>query len=356
MNKEGNYKDKAEYHLFSDRYHYYGPYRQPTKIRVIRYNEQKIEQAEVDTATEDFRHVIKEGYVNWIQVTGLADEETITRMILGFGLHPIDCKAVLTPYHAAKIDDLNHRVIIILRSCSFGKTSSVASEHIAILSKENFVVTFKEKDNRLFAPIENSIANDTMKIRSSGRIMLVAFILNTVFSQTIDAAIRVEEMLEKLDDVLLDARASKINIGKRIQQCRHANLILQKNTVPLHTEFQNIAQSEVVTSDMALRQIFDELYNQLDYVILSSKNSRELLASMRDMYAASNELRTNAIMKRLTVVATLFIPITFLVGLWGMNFRYMPELDLKYGYPAALIVIFITGICTWAYMRRNDWF
>ncbi|MCD8101644.1 MAG: magnesium and cobalt transport protein CorA [Alistipes sp.] len=356
MNKEGNYKDKAEYHLFSDRYHYYGPYRQPTKIKVIRYNQQKIEEEEVDSSLEDFRHVVKDGYVNWIQVTGLADEETISRLILGFGLHPIDCKAVFTPYHAAKIDDLNHRVIIIMRSCSFGKTSNVASEHIAILSKDNFVVTFKEKDNRLFSPIEDSIRNDTMQIRSAGRIMLVAFVLNTVFSQIIDAAIRVEEMLEKLDDVLLDARESKINIGKRIQQCRHANLILQKNTVPLHSEFRNIAQSDVVTSDVILQQIFDELYNQLDYVILSSKNSRELLASMRDMYAASNELRTNAIMKRLTIVATLFIPITFLVGLWGMNFKYMPELDLEYGYPAALIVIFITGLFTWAYMRRNNWF
>ncbi|MCD8072569.1 MAG: hypothetical protein LUE10_05260 [Alistipes sp.] len=102
--------------------------------------------------------------------------------------------------------------------------------------------------------------------------------------------------------------------------------------------------------------IFDELYNQLDFIVLTSKNSRELLASMRDMYAASNEIRTNFIMKRLTIVSTLFIPITFLVGLWGMNFKFMPELDLKYGYPLALIVIALTAYFTWRFMKRNHWF
>ncbi|MCC8034382.1 MAG: magnesium and cobalt transport protein CorA [Rikenellaceae bacterium] len=350
-------KDKPEYHLFSDSYRYHGNYNQPTKVKVTRYNHEKIELEEIDSRSSDFRPLVKEGYVNWIQVTGLEDGDMISGMITGFGLHPIDCKAVLTPCHAAKIDAHGDRLIMVMRACFIGKSNKVTSEHIAIISKDNLVVTFREKESPdIFSNIGVSLENDTMNIRSSGRTMLLAFILNSIFSITIYSAVKVEEMLEKLDDLLLDTKENRINAGLKIQQCRHANLIIQKNSIPLHSEFRNIAESPVVTSDPVMVLIFDELYNQLDFIVLTSKNSREMLASMRDMYAASNDIRTNFIIKRLTIVSTLFIPITFLVGLWGMNFRLMPELEWKYGYPAALLTIVLTVYFTWRFMKRNHWF
>lgn len=356
MGRHGTSGDKAAYHLFSDDYTYHGHYGNGSKIRVMRYNPEKIEEKTVDPATENFSYLVRDGYVNWIEVSGLADSRTIGRIVSDFGFPPVDCKAVLTPNHAAKIDDLNNRIIIILRSCSYEKNNSVSSEHIALLSKDNLVITFKEKYTKLFATVANAIRQDTMNIRSSDRIMLVAFLLNAIFSQTIECAVRVEEMLERLDDVMLNAPLSKMHLGQRIQQCRHANLILQKNNIPLHSEFRNITESDVIVNDETMMQIFDELSNELDFILLTSNNSKELLASIRDLYASYNEQRTNSIMKRLTIVSTLFIPITFLVGLWGMNFRLMPELDWTYGYPVALIILLLTALGTWEYMKRNNWF
>lgn len=349
-------RDKAQYHLFSDSYRYYGRYRQPTEISVIRYNREKIEKEEVYTGTEDFGRLAKEGYINWIHVSGLADSAVITRLIETMGFPPVDCKPVLTPLHAAKIDLSNDRLIIIMRACYFEKKRDVSSEHIAVLSRDNFVITFREKREKdLFVPVENSIVKDVMGIRSSNTTMLVSFLMNAVFSVTIETALKVEDMLEKLDDELLETLKND-NAGRKIQQCRHATLILHKNNTPLHREFTNFAQSDAVVSDESMMQIVDELSNQLDLIILTAVNCSDMLTSMRDMYAANNEFRTNAIMKRLTIVSTLFIPITFLVGLWGMNFKYMPELDLEFGYPLALIALFLTGVWTWEFMKRNKWF
>ncbi|MCD8071942.1 MAG: hypothetical protein LUE10_01950, partial [Alistipes sp.] len=179
-------KDKPEYHLFADSYRYHGNYNQPTRVKVTRYNPEKIEEEEIDSRSLDFRPLVKEGYVNWIQVTGLGDGELITRIITGFGLHPIDCKAVLTPCHAAKIDAHGNRLIMVMRACFISSSNKVTSEHIAIISKANLVVTFREKESPdIFSHIHESLHNDTMSIRSSSRTMLLAFILNTVFSITI---------------------------------------------------------------------------------------------------------------------------------------------------------------------------
>lgn len=125
-------------------------------------------------------------------------------------------------------------------------------------------------------------------------------------------------MLERVNDILLDARHNRLNIAQHIENCRNANLILQKNTVMLYKEF--IARDKKLNSNEETSLIYDELLDQLldqlEYIVLTSINCRELLASMRDLYASNNELRTNTIMKRLSIVSTLFIPIIFLVGLW----------------------------------------
>ncbi len=132
-------------------------------------------------------------------------------------------------------------------------------------------------------------------------------------------------MLEDIEETLLDIKSDQGNMGSMIQQRRHEYMLIRKNSQPLKEQFPKLLRTE--------------------NGIISP-----------DMLPIYNDLRMNAIMKRLTVVSTLFIPLTFLVGVWGMNFKLMPELDWRYGYGIAWGIMFLTGILTWIYMRKKDWF
>ena len=167
---------------------------------------------------------------------------------------------------------------------------------------------------------------------------------------------RRKEMLEDIEETLLDIKSDQGNMGSMIQQRRHEYMLIRKNSQPLKEQFPKLLRTEngIISPDML--PIYNDLADQLQFVIQTTESCREIISSLVDLYISNNDLRMNAIMKRLTVVSTLFIPLTFLVGVWGMNFKLMPELDWRYGYGIAWGIMFLTGILTWIYMRKKDWF
>ena len=142
-------------------------------------------------------------------------------------------------------------------------------------------------------------------------------------------------------------------MGSLIQQHRHEYMIIRKNSLPLKDQFSKLLRTEngIITPDIL--PIYNDLQDQLQFVIQTTESCREITSSLVDLYISNNDLRMNAIMKRLTIVSTLFIPLTFLVGVWGMNFKIMPELDWRYGYFIAWAVMIATGVLTWLYMRNE---
>ncbi len=195
-----------------------------------------------------------------------------------------------------------------------------------------------------------------MQVRESEKGMLLAFMLNSILSVMIGTAVKMEDMLESIDRILLDESPAEHGVGRKIQRCSYANLYLQKAAVPLKDEFDKLTSIPIIKESHNLMPVYMELYNQLDYILLTTQNCKDLLASMRDLYVSNNDLKTNSIVKRLTTIATLFIPITFLVGLWGMNFEFMPEVRWKYGYLLAWCMIGLTGFVTWRLMKKTDGF
>ncbi|MCC8173387.1 MAG: magnesium and cobalt transport protein CorA, partial [Odoribacter sp.] len=228
--------------------------------------------------------------------------------------------------------------------------------HICVMVKENIVFTFTELEKHTFENVINGLEQNILNIRDSKSGVLLAFILNSILALMVSSAIKVEKMLEKLEKVLLQIHQTQSHVGWRIQQCRRANLILRKNTKPLKEEFYRLMKPQKGIIDESMFQVFNELSDQLEYILITADINQEVLSSLENLYISNNDLKTNAIMKRLTIVSTLFIPLTFLVGVWGMNFRLMPELDWKYGYLIAWIILIFTAALTWGYMKRKKWF
>ncbi|WP_102408972.1 magnesium/cobalt transporter CorA [Parabacteroides bouchesdurhonensis] len=339
----------------SDKYFYVGEHETITNIHLTQYNETTLHTREIKT-TDVFKQLVSQDHINWFQVSGLTNAEAITRIVKDFGLHNLDAKDILTPQHVVKIEEYHDRMLIILNSCYYNENMEIMTEHISMLVAGNVVITFTESNNPVFEATYKALGSNMLNIRKKGSGLLLAFLLNTIVAGMVETVTKVEEMLEDIEETLLDVNNDQGNMGLLIQQRRHEYMLIRKNSQPLKEQFSKLLRSEngIISADML--PVYNDLADQLSFIIQSTESCREIISSLVDLYISNNDLRMNAIMKRLTIVSTIFIPLTFLVGVWGMNFKFMPELDWRYGYSIAWIVMILCGIITWLYMKKKDWY
>ena len=340
----------------SDKYYYAGEHETATGIRLTQYNEQSLHTKEVRITDTSFSKLSDSDQINWFEVSGLTNADAITRIVKDFGLHNLDAKDILTPQHVVKVEEYKGRMLIVLNSCYYDVNNEMRSEHISILVANNTVITFTESNIPVFEAAHKALLSNMLNIRKKGSGLLLAFLLNTIIANLVESASKVEEILEDIEETLLDPKNDQGNMGSLIQQHRHEYMIIRKNSQPLKDQFSKLLRTEngIITPDIL--PIYNDLQDQLQFVIQTTESCREITSSLVDLYISNNDLRMNAIMKRLTIVSTLFIPLTFLVGVWGMNFKIMPELDWRYGYFIAWAVMIATGVLTWLYMKRKDWY
>ncbi|MDL2256178.1 magnesium and cobalt transport protein CorA [Parabacteroides sp. OttesenSCG-928-K15] len=353
------YKEKTSSRIngyLANSYVYMGQYETRTTIRLHSYNKEGQTYRPVPLRTPVFKNFVKEDHINWFQVEGMMSSDIISRMLNEFGIKNVDIRDVLTPHHVVKIDDNEDYIFVVMNGCTMNHKKQVFSEHIAFIVKENVVISLIETKSNIFEMVEENLKKNTLGVRDGESGLLLAFLLNAILVELMRTAVRVEQLLETIEAGLLSPDHTNMHhVGKQIQACRHAYLILRKNSYPLKEDFPKLIRIKESIIDEEYIALFDDLFDQLKYVIQTLENCKELLPSLVDLYASNNDLKMNKIMKRLTVVSTLFIPITFLVGFWGMNFKYMPELEWKYGYLIGLGLILVTGIATWLFMKKNKW-
>lgn len=339
----------------ADTYYYAGDHETLTTIRLTQYNDKTSSTREVGTGEPSFAKLADPQCVNWFQVSGLTDSAAVTRIVKDCGLHNLDAKDILTPQHVIKFEESNGRLLIILNTSYYNDRMEITSEHISIVVAGHTVITFTESHNPVFENVMQAIASNTLNIRQRGSGLLLAFLLNTVIVHLVESAAQVEDKLEAIEDALLDADTNQKNIGAEIQQRRRDYMTIRKYSLPLKDQFPKLLRSEsgIITSD--LLPVYTDLADQIQFINQTMDNCREISSSLVDLYISNNDLRMNAIMKRLTVVSTIFIPLTFLAGVWGMNFAAMPELGWKYGYLFAWGVMLLTGIGTWLFLKRKKW-
>ncbi len=356
-NLQQAHTSSARSHYFSDEYYYEGNNDLDTSLRLIRYNKETWENVPLKTDGNSLRKYIKDDCINWFNIRGFRNGKLIASVVKEFGLHPLNVKDILNPAEVVKVENQKDYFFITLNNCSFNAKNHISTEHICLFVCRNIIISFCETEATVFLLVEKAIKQNILNIRQGGEGVLLAFLLNAVVADLIKTADRVEQMLEKLEDVLLENHYNQGNVGIKIQQCLHAHLLIRKNVQPLKDEFPKllIHRDDMLITPQAV-PLLSDVSDQVKYILQATDNSKDMIASLVDLYVSNNDLRTNAIMKRLTIVSTLFIPITFLVGVWGMNFHFMPELDWKFGYFFAWITILLTVLITWLLMKKKKWF
>lgn len=296
------------------------------------------------------------GKVNWVHVSGLSDTAIVADLCSVLGLQLPVVQDILNAKHIAKMEETDSGLFTILDAYSYNDSSELVSEHQSFLLGTDFVLSFEEGTGHRFEQVRKALEDKTGQVRHQK----VDYLFNLLISLVVDSYFEVVEQqqdsLMEMEDTLMEFTAAHKETGQQIQLFRRDYSRMKKAIFPLRESFGRfiLRESGLISEDMRL--YFRDTYDHLQQVALMLESNRETIASLVDLYIANNDLRMNHIMKQLTVIATIFIPLTFLAGVWGMNFKYMPELSWVHGYFFAWIIMVVVGVAFYIWFRRKNLF
>lgn len=333
---------------------YTGLSKSDTHITLVRYDDSNFEEIK-KLRLGEIQSKLGESTVNWIRVSGLQDQSIIQAIGEQFNINPLTLEDILNVENQAKIEESDNTLFISLKHLEWDTLNqSIVSEQVSIVLASNVIITFEEEDSKLFQPIIERIKTGRGKARLRQEDYLAYQLMDYVVDNYYIMLDEAEEQIEAFEELLLQDSSQSLSkdflaLKKNLAQLRRSiNPLLDNLRFVLHEE------SEIITE--ITRQHLQDVYDHLVQIINSIDNMREMAATLLDLFIASSSNRMNLIMKRLTVMAAVFIPITYLTGVYGMNFQYMPELSWKLGYPLFMLFSVIIGIGTYIFMKWKKWF
>jgi magnesium transporter len=292
--------------------------------------------------------------VTWIDISGLHQIEVIETLGRCFDLHPLVMEDILETEHRPKFEDYEAYLFLVLKRLIFDEAQAeVRTEQVSLIVGPDFALSFLEGSNELFDGVRERIRNNRGKIRRMGADYLAYALLDSVVDSYFGVLERLGDRIELLEEELIAAPTPATL--RQIHHLKREMILLRKSVWPLREVLSALQREESPlvkeTTGVFLRDVYDHTIQVIDTV----ETFRDLLAGMLDLYLSSVSNRMNEIMKVLTILATIFIPLTFLAGVWGMNFEFMPELRWRWGYAFAWGVMGASAGGLYLFFRRRKW-
>ena len=322
-------------------------------ITVFDYNSERYDEKELKSIDECFPYK-DTPTVTWINIDGLHQVEIMEKIGIHFGFHPLIMEDILNTRQRPKMDDLEDYVYVVLKMLSYKEEDNVIdAEQISIILGQNFVISFQEKEGDVFEPIRERIRKNKGRIRKMGADYLAYALLDSVVDNYFTILEKLWERIEFLEEELVENPSTQTL--QEIYELKREMIFLRKSIWPLREVISELERGESSlikeSTGIYLRDVYDHTIQVIDTV----ETFRDMLSGILDVYLSSISNRMNEVMKVLTIIATIFIPLTFLAGVYGMNFRYMPELEWHQGYFAVLFLMVIIFIVMVIYFRKKKW-
>ena len=323
------------------------------KITVIDYDEAQLEEKEVDTVEECFPFKDK-STVTWINIDGIHQVEVIEKLGIHFGIHPLVMEDILHTEQRPKMEDFDYYIIVILKMLSYdGEKKGIISEQVSIVLGQNFVITFQEKEGDLFDPVRERLRKSKGRIRNMKADYLTYALVDTIVDHYFVVLEGIGENIEEMEEeISSDPTPDTMH---SIHTLKKELIFLRKSVWPLREVINNLERGELSLIHGSTGVYFRDVYDHTIQAIETVETFRDMASGMLDVYLSSVSNKMNEVMKVLTIIATIFIPLTFIAGLYGMNFKYMPELEWHWGYPVILGLMSALGILMVVYFRRKRW-
>ncbi len=327
-----------------------------TRLTVINYTPTEFEEREV-SSPEACDHYVRAPGLTWVNVSGLEETATVAHIATCFGAHPLIVEDVLQTDQRPKLDfELEKYLFLVMWMLQYDAArKDIIAEQVSLLLNGRSVVSFQEEKQLgdVFDAVRRRLRNNEGPIRQAGPDYLAYALLDAVVDNYFGVVERLGERVEEVEEELI----SHPDQGtlQHIYELRRQLLLLRRAIWPLREvvgELQRGTSPLIAPSTLIyLRDLHDHIFQVMDTV----ETLREMVAGMIDIYLSSVSNRLNEVMKVLTIIATIFIPLTFIAGWYGMNFENMPELSARWGYPAVFAVSVVVAVTMLVYFRRRRW-
>jgi len=322
----------------------------PPRIHVIRYNAGAIEEHDPKDAAACLALVGGDA-VAWIDVQGLADLDLLRALGAGLGLHPLALEDVVSFGQRPKVEDYDTHLFVIARMPEQGDT--ITTDQTSLFLRRDLVLTFQEHYGDCLDGVRERLRKGKGIMRRSGPDYLAYAILDAITDGFFPVLESLGERLETLETEVV-TRPGRSSLEK-IHRAKRDLLTLRRAIWPLRDAINGLTREEhelvAHPTRVYLRDCYDHAVQGLDMV----ETYRELAAGLMDIYISTLSQRLNEVMKVLTIIATIFIPLTFVAGVYGMNFRHMPELEWRYGYPLVMLLMGAMAAGMVVYFARKGW-
>lgn len=328
--------------------------KEEVKITVIDYDEGNFQEKVIAEIQECFTFKDKPT-VTWINVDGIHKVEIPEKLGECYGFHPLIIEDILNSDQRPKIEDFGDYIYIVLKMLNLdSRTNSIISEQISLILGPNFIISFQEgHEGDVFNPVRERLRAGKGKMRKMGADYLAYSLIDSIVDNYFIILEKLGEKIESLEEKLVTNPTG--NVLREIHNLKRELLFLRKSVWPLREVISTMAKGESSLIHPSTGIYLRDIYDHTIHVVDTIETFRDMVSGMLDIYLSSISNRMNAVMKVLTIIATIFMPLTFLAGVYGMNFKHMPELEWKFGYPLIVLVMLIVAVIMLFFFRKKKW-
>lgn len=326
----------------------------PPSLTVITYDKNSCHK-KVGATLADCLHEKSKNGTTWVSIEGLHDIKLIEQVAKHFQLHPLTVEDILNVEQRPKIEEFDNYIFITLKVLHWTEKSSTFSvKQISLIFGENFLLSFQELDTSLFDALSTRLQSDpNQRLREQGSDYLAYRLIDTIIDQYFIVLEALGEKIEDVEQQIIDDPEQKNS--RSIYRLKRQILVLRKAIWPIREAISHLLHTEEKYVSAFTRVYLRDVYDHTVQAIDTVETFRDMISGMIDMYLSSLTNRMNEIMKTLTIITTIFIPITAIASVYGMNFTYIPGLDWRYGYSTALGSMVLIAITMLFYFKKKKW-
>jgi magnesium transporter len=323
------------------------------RITIMDYDETNLEEKEAKTIEESYPFKDKPT-VTWINIDGLHEVEIIEKLGSHFGLHPLLLEDILNTDQRPKMEDYGDYIFVVLKMLYPGENKDeIEAEQVSLILGSNFIISLQESEGDVFNPIRDRIRKSKGRIRKTGSDYLAYALLDAIVDNYFLILENISEKIEDTEQQLATNPSSETL--QYIRELKNEMIFLRKSIWPLRELINGLERCESTLIHQSTGAYLRDVYDHTIQIIDTVESYRDMISGMVDIYLSSISNKMNEVMKVLTIFASIFIPLTFVAGLYGMNFEFMPELKWHWGYFALLAVMALIGISLVFYFKRKRW-
>jgi magnesium transporter len=320
-----------------------------TKITFIEYDKDNFNQKIIEKCPE-FKN---KDTIKWIKINGFSNIENLKDIGQCFNLHPLALEDILNTNQRPKIEDYKDYLYVVLKSIEENAENKVTTKQISLILEKNVLISFQDDEDKIFDIIIKRLKSKDNPIRLKGADYLLYSLIDTIIDSYFFHLEKLEDKIEVIEEDLIEH--PERNVLNKIHKVKLDIITLRKSIWPVREILSNFGSYNYDlidrSTDYYIRDVYDHSIQAFDML----ESFRDRISDMLDIYLSNTSNKLNEIVRVLTVISTVFVPLTFIVGLYGMNFRSMPEMTYPYSYPIILVVMILIAVLMLVFFRRKKW-